>query len=393
MGGYEGPGTDFQREMRSGVGEEILGRCSTTSRVPSEMTTGRPLTIRHTRPNTQTWTRTTSATAATSLTTNTTGLTKTTYPLNDHRPHREGRLLVYPSSTAPDFDSPGGRTPSDVSGHFRFDGPPSAAFRQIGNAVPPHLGFVLGQAVLKSLEAAVEPTTNTRETARRLSSWMESTEHIPILPWLRATSRWIFIVAEILLDRATTANVTAIWPELEKLAHPSDIGEEGRRWQAERLRYLAAQIDRGDRAERIIGMAEAIASEPLVLDGSAETMKSVLKLPDSVADLAVLVVPSRTDPGDADNAASEEPVLVTKGVLRVAGRFEASMVHRKNRLTDGRLAIARMIGFGIASRDAHRGLIELAASVCRPEDPSCHRCPLNLDCRQDGVDNTQYLLW
>ena len=40
---------------------------------------------------------------------------------------------------------------------FRFDGPPSAAFRQIGNAVPPRLGYVLGEAILKSLEAG-QPT-------------------------------------------------------------------------------------------------------------------------------------------------------------------------------------------------------------------------------------------
>ncbi len=35
---------------------------------------------------------------------------------------------------------------------YRFAGPPSAAFRQIGNAVPPFLGENLGQAIRASLK-------------------------------------------------------------------------------------------------------------------------------------------------------------------------------------------------------------------------------------------------
>ena len=87
----------------------------------------------------------------------------------------------------------------------------------------------------------------------------------------------------------------------------------------------------------------------------------------SVADLAVLVVPLA---GEDD---SEEPVLVTKGVLRVASRFGREPVDRKNRLTDGRLSVARMVGGATNFRRAHLGLIELATpSVGRwiPSVPS-----------------------
>ena len=83
-------------------------------------------------------------------------------------------------------------------------------------------------------------------------------------------------------------------------------------------------------------------------------------LPTSVADLAVLVVPLS---GEDD---SEEPVLATKGVLRVASRFWGEPVDRKNRLTDGRLSVARMVGGAANFRRAHLGLIELANSLCRP---------------------------
>ena len=39
---------------------------------------------------------------------------------------------------------------------FRFAGPPSAAFKQIGNAVPPRLGFAIGSAVVGALSDADE---------------------------------------------------------------------------------------------------------------------------------------------------------------------------------------------------------------------------------------------
>ena len=54
-------------------------------------------------------------------------------------------------------------------------------------------------------------------------------------------------------------------------------------------------------------------------------------------------------------------------------RFQANDVDRKNRLTDGRLAVARMVGFGDYSRAAHLGLIELANSWCRPVEPGVPR--------------------
>ena len=89
-----------------------------------------------------------------------------------------------------------------------------------------------------------------------------------------------------------------------------------------------------------------------------------------MADLAILVVSRRREDE------SEEPVLVTKGVLRVAARFIGDPVDRRNRLTDGRLEVARMIGDDSDARAAHLGLIELANTLCRPVEPVCTACPL-----------------
>lgn len=104
-------------------------------------------------------------------------------------------------------------------------------------------------------------------------------------------------------------------------------------------------------------------------------IRLALESNEAIADLAVLAVPS----GSEDD--SEEPVLVGRGVLRVAARFAGEpTLERRNRMSDGRLAIARMIGGGNEARDAHLGLVELAAAVCRPETPSCNECPLQDAC-------------
>ncbi len=99
---------------------------------------------------------------------------------------------------------------------------------------------------------------------------------------------------------------------------------------------------------------------------------------EAVADLAVLTVAA--DPEED----SEEPVLAGRGVLRVVARFTGEQVDRRNRLTDGRVGVARMIGDGSNARNAHLGLIELAAALCRPATAACEGCPLGSQCSNSG---------
>jgi len=81
-----------------------------------------------------------------------------------------------------------------------------------------------------------------------------------------------------------------------------------------------------------------------------------------------------------DGVSGEEPVMTGAGVSRVAARFTGTSVDLHNKLTDGRLAIARMIGIGRSSKSAQLALIELAADVCTPERPQCSTCPLAQMC-------------
>lgn len=268
---------------------------------------------------------------------------------------------------------------------FRFDGPPSAAFRQIGNAVPPQLGFVLGRAVLASLNANEPAGMSTRATAKVLSKWMAQRSGSLSMPWLLAKTRWQSIVAELLLDRATPSVSKTMWRFLEtNLVHPKVLDARNGGELAEQLLDLAGGVGRRARAEKVIAIAERLNFDSSALNGSADEIKKATGLTDAIADLAELAVEVEASPF-ADDIMSGEPVLVTKGILRVARRFQANTADRKNKMTDGRLAVARMIGFGPRSREAHLGLIELANSICRPELPLCGQCPLVKYCARDGL--------
>jgi DNA (cytosine-5)-methyltransferase 1 len=252
---------------------------------------------------------------------------------------------------------------------YRFAGPPSAAFRQIGNAVPPFLGEQLGLAVRASLDESRPSDHSSIDTGKTLAEWFRGQPELA-LPWLRASTRWQVISAEILQERPGSQRSNSWWPMIAAWAKPSDTLDA-----AEMLLKVARIAKRTSRAERLLDMAQKVVNVPHELD-SDKTIHGLFKGTESVTDLAVLVLPSSVDDDDA-----EEPVLVGRGVLRVAARFTGEWsLERKNRMSDGRLAVARMIGYGEDARDAHLGLIELAAAVCRPDAPTCYRCPLAETC-------------
>lgn len=250
---------------------------------------------------------------------------------------------------------------------FRFAGPPSAAFRQIGNAVPPMLGEHLGGAILRWLTEATPAVQPTHVLAGALADWFDAARRRSV-PWLGATTRWQVISAETLLDRLAPQQLRHVWPLLQRCTSPAETVAA-----SEEIREIARWIGREPRAERLLALAATLAVEPAQLDND-EVIRGLPGVSASISDLAILVVPDGTEDE------SEEPVLAGRGVLRVAARVTGEAVDRRNCLTDGRLAVARLIGYGSDARRAHLGLIELAATFCRPAEPLCIECPLNALC-------------
>jgi DNA (cytosine-5)-methyltransferase 1 len=252
---------------------------------------------------------------------------------------------------------------------YRFAGPPSAAFRQIGNAVPPILGEHLGRAIRASLDESRRAELTSREIGNVLADWFRARDMLTV-PWLQASTRWQVIAAEIFADRLIGQTMRQVWFLIKGWEKPGDTVAAG-----SGLLKIAELIQRTGRAEKLIQIATKIADTPEVLESDRE-IHEALAGNEAVADLAVLAVPAGIDDDD-----SEEPVLVGRGVLRVAARFSGEpTLERRNRMSDGRLAVARMIGYGPNARDAQLALIELASAICRPEAPACSSCPLARTC-------------
>jgi DNA (cytosine-5)-methyltransferase 1 len=257
---------------------------------------------------------------------------------------------------------------------YRFAGPPSAAFRQIGNAVPPLLARRLGEALNDSLDWDKKADFDTQSVAARLADWFDR-RATPSIPWLKAETRWQVIAAELLLERAEAEHVRLLWPMLRMWRTPQALSA-----MSDALRDIGRLIGREQRVAKLLQLASwwtdcLIEPEEATLD-----YDKVPGLAASIAGLAVLVVPLS---GDDD---SDEPVLATKGVLRVTSRFWNEPVDRRNRLSDGRLSVARMVGGATNFRRAHLGLIELANSLCRPVEPLCYECPLSDWCVASVAD-------
>lgn len=243
--------------------------------------------------------------------------------------------------------------------HVRFAGPPSAAFRQIGNAVPPRLAERIGDRILAALDSDAVETPSTRDQASLMSDWFTMREELAV-PWLGAESAWAVLQAELLLGKSGAAEVGKHWPLLEKLDSP------------------LLTIDHRDDLESALGVRRAakVVRAAHWYEDNGSILDSIVSIaenphvPLSVARLAHLVT-SGAVPG---------VLLQGGGLLRVAARFTGHPVDEVNRGTEGRMAIARLVGGGDTAPFALAGLVELSRSLCLPKRTECERCPLQSDC-------------
>lgn len=258
---------------------------------------------------------------------------------------------------------------------FRFSGPPSAAFKQIGNAVPVRLGENIGAAVLSSLEIASKKPFGSRETARALADWYQGLPERELLrPWMREGDRWSILICETFMERTTLDQIRMLWPMVKSL--PSPTKEEGVPKEAVDLLLGVFQGPRfAKRRERFEAIVAEINNVPEALwDTNIDTTK-LPSLPPSLKNLLELAAPVK----DGDRR-SDEPVIVAKGILRVTSRFQGVDTESRNKQSDGRISIARLLGLSDYSRMAHLGLFELTRTICTSEEPRCGMCPLAEHC-------------
>lgn len=249
----------------------------------------------------------------------------------------------------------------------RFAGPPSAAFRQIGNAVPPLLAERVVRSIWDSLRSAEPVGVSSAVLSRRLATWFEAKDRLA-MPWLAAATTWSALQGQVLLERARAQLVQTAWGTLEKLDSPDRTIES-----ADQLRDVAELIGRPARGQHVLDLARWFLQNREALTTTTGLRKTPT-VSRRVAEIATLIDPK----------AGPTPVVLNQGNLRVASRV-FGLPLRQRRSSDGRLAVTRLLGWPTDARPddtrmAMAGVIELAATLCTPRDPTCGSCPLGAVC-------------
>jgi DNA (cytosine-5)-methyltransferase 1 len=187
------------------------------------------------------------------------------------------------------------------------------------------------------------------------------------------------VQCELLWSRLSDDLLPTAWSALRSLATPEETIAA-----MPVLRRLAARWGREDRCAPLEETARWFVDHVVSLgpESRAGALTEAPNVTTAIADLAVRVVPGPDD----------DPVLITYGVLRVAARFHGEPVDKQNRLSDGRLAVARMVGAEDCSHSAHLALMELANGLCSPQKPACGLCPLQSWCVEAGRSAVQTAL-
>lgn len=268
---------------------------------------------------------------------------------------------------------------------FRFNGPPSAAFKQIGNAVPPRAAGAIAKKMVEAIDRNVPRSFSSGEVSELLGRWYrDRPANLRVLPWLWSGNRWQAAVGEIVLSRMKKSLVDQLWPVIRSMPPATEEEPSAGAVTVNVLVDMLTGIGQKNRAKKLREFQEQCSAEPEAF-WTPKIDRSVIKaVGKAEAELVDLIAPY-----DSETGTSEEPVVTTRGVLRVTSRFQSIPMERRNQLTDGRIAVSRMLGMSTSSKEAHLALIEVAQAHCRIKNPLCTDCPLYSACDRFAVEQDE----
>ena len=241
--------------------------------------------------------------------------------------------------------------------HYRFAGTRSDAFRQIGNAVPP----LLGQAAATVLHPVDAKTPRESPSPSR---WLAARDQLSAWAAEQRTGRFWFafpgrdmtpaiaiVVTLLSTGKAQPASIGNVLSpfrakakmksaDLDKII--ADLGETKSAKSLDRLRPHT-------RAHKIWGDQNLLAKTLTLLPAESQLFRLLL---------------------------GEDIMLTSQTSLRVAARVAGNGTDKTNRLTDGRIDLARLIGSGQDAPLRMTALRLIGTTNCLSRDPFCDGCPL-----------------
>ena len=253
----------------------------------------------------------------------------------------------------------------------RFAGPPTAAFKQIGNAVAVLLGEALGRAIFSSLDANGDNDWSVSESTRILADhFVQTCEKDELgIPWLASSTTWQLVASIHLASGLSATETRIVWTLLKSVTDPQSTLENH-----EMFLRIGRQLGISKAIDELLEMAEKLVA--------GEDPASFLrpKVWDQVCTLS---------------ESEEEALLATPAMIRVAARVFGQDESTLSASTTARLLVAHLIG-GIGgdlnAAFAARGLLDLATTHCTTRHPACVGCPLAQRCKSAQLQTEQLSL-
>lgn len=244
---------------------------------------------------------------------------------------------------------------------FRFAGSRSHQFQQIGNAVPPALGEVIGSAVLESLRHDEGPRLRLsaqRSTFRaRLARWAEDDR--ADAPWAYPGDPWPVAVGLLSNTRGLEG-----WLAADQMLRLAPDPESTHLPHFEQVMQFTRSERRRSIVERITMAASAATGDPG--GWASETWRDAVELG-----------PAQRKWFDLLTGESAGLVAST-AALRVASRVSGTSPESQN--SARRMELAKLIGSGRDVAILNMAMHRLGGEICTPREPACDRCPLKRVC-------------
>jgi DNA (cytosine-5)-methyltransferase 1 len=244
---------------------------------------------------------------------------------------------------------------------FRFAGTRSDGFRQIGNAVPPLLGLAAATAVEPLAEPMHDvPPHRWLDARSALAKWADEQ---------REGRYWYLLPGE-----AMTVAVAAVTALLLGRATPAQGYE----------RALATVRGRAQlRAGDLIGMGLELSTA--AGRAAVERFRPFVRKHRIWSNPDELVTELSMRPGQERMfrlLCGQDVFLANQASSRVAARVAGTNSDKVNRLSDGRVDLARLVGAGAEAPLRTAALRLLGSTMCREPGTLCGKCPLRDFCSE-----------
>lgn len=243
---------------------------------------------------------------------------------------------------------------------FRFAGNPSHRFKQIGNAVPPELGRVVGRSLLEA--DRLDPREG-REGADAFRSALEGWyAEGYVHPWRRSgTPAWFVLLGETFLRRSRPVDAEFVFEALRRIA-PTP----------------RALVNRSDWRDALPASAPGLLRKNLEAIAHAVVERHGGEVPEDAVAIAELPTVGEGAALAIYSFAFDRPVmLLDANMVRVVSRVRDTPKRRWQQ----RLDVYGLAGAKGPDARFNAAVHELAATYCRSQEPLCPECPVQQHCR------------